>query len=491
VNFESWEGELLHERPDIKPRPRAVWWKRQRIVTLTVAALALLALAGCGNVQGPEGPRGPEGPEGEEGPPGPTGPQGPQGPEGPQGPPGPEDAEGPAGPRGPEGPPGQRGPVGPGGPQGPEGPEGPTGPQGERGPQGPPGGSGQLVDSGAIVIPLDESSDSGQSGTATLTPLGGSTRVDIHIVSGASSVAQPARIHGGNCRDLGSVDFVLNDVEDGRSTTVVNVGLPRLRQGLSAIETRRSQADIGAMVACGDIPPVGEAVSFLLSPSNDSSQSGIATFTAEDEGTVAALRLDSGPKGLAQPAHIHSGDCRDLGAVDTPLSEVIDGNSVTRIDQPVSTFLTGGFAVNVHRSRSQLDFYTSCGEVPQAELSPQPAGVTNQLAVSVGPVNESGQSGIVTLHPLGLTTEAVADLSPLSGSDSQLIQISRGTCGDIGEEAYRLNNLSNGGSTTTIDSSVVALRMGQYSITVRRSPSQTSELTACGDIQRTSESGGG
>ncbi len=69
-----------------------------------------------------------------------------------------------------------------------------------------------------ITVDLAEENESGQSGTATLTPNADGT-FDVAIeLSQRGDAPQPAHIHEGTCPDVGDVAAPLNDVVGGAST---------------------------------------------------------------------------------------------------------------------------------------------------------------------------------------------------------------------------------------------------------------------------------
>jgi Cu/Zn superoxide dismutase len=112
----------------------------------------------------------------------------------------------------------------------------------------------------SIEVELAEVNDSGQSGTATLSPNGdGTLNVTIEL-SGGSEEPQPAHIHEGSCPDVGEVVAALNNVVDGTSTSEnVNFSLDDLtgaESGGFAINVHKSAAAIDDYVACGDITDV-------------------------------------------------------------------------------------------------------------------------------------------------------------------------------------------------------------------------------------------
>src|SRR4030095_12319388 len=91
-------------------------------------------------------------------------------------------------------------------------------------------------------------------GTATLTPQGDGTKVEISLKGQPMGVAQPAHIHDGSCAKLDpKPKHGLANVTDGKSTTVVPVKLDDLKKEKVAINVHRSTDDLKTYVACGDI----------------------------------------------------------------------------------------------------------------------------------------------------------------------------------------------------------------------------------------------
>jgi hypothetical protein len=113
--------------------------------------------------------------------------------------------------------------------------------------------SSQLTES---VVHLLEYDGSGQSGTATLTQVDDQTEVVLEVKPGRpEDDPQPVHIHFGNCGpNLGELRFRLNDVVEGRSTTVVGINLADLTSDKSIINLHKSYEG-RIFTACGDIGP--------------------------------------------------------------------------------------------------------------------------------------------------------------------------------------------------------------------------------------------
>jgi hypothetical protein len=120
---------------------------------------------------------------------------------------------------------------------------------------GEPAQSGSRPDD--LVLTLLEQHGSGESGKATLTPLGEQTKIVLELRDrSASPVAQPqpAHIHRGSCAKLDPRPaYGLADVKEGASTSTVAVPLSKLRSGGFAINVHESAAEIETYVACGNL----------------------------------------------------------------------------------------------------------------------------------------------------------------------------------------------------------------------------------------------
>jgi len=105
-----------------------------------------------------------------------------------------------------------------------------------------------------LTIKLDAQNNSGQSGTATLTPEGDQTKVVVEMMNAPAGVAQPMHIHLGTCANLDKVPkWKLEALKDGKSTTMVPASLATIMKDKTAINVHKSVAEIQVYVACGDI----------------------------------------------------------------------------------------------------------------------------------------------------------------------------------------------------------------------------------------------
>lgn len=111
---------------------------------------------------------------------------------------------------------------------------------------------------------------------------------------------------------------------------------------------------------------------------------------------------------VPRPAHIHSGDCQNLGPVVQPLTDLTAGegervgqarraiaaeSSYTEVPMSLNDILNGDHAINVHLSAEQIDTYIACGEIG-GMLSPD-----GSLVIGLRELNNSGFTGIAFLSP--------------------------------------------------------------------------------------------
>jgi len=101
-------------------------------------------------------------------------------------------------------------------------------------------------------VKLDAQNNSNESGTATLTPAGDSTKVVLEV-KGAGGT-QPTHIHKGTCAQLDPKPaFPLSPVVDGKSESTVKASMKDLTTGGYAINGHKSAQDLKTYVFCGDI----------------------------------------------------------------------------------------------------------------------------------------------------------------------------------------------------------------------------------------------
>lgn len=107
-----------------------------------------------------------------------------------------------------------------------------------------------------VTVTLEAQNNSGQTGSATLTPEGDNTKVVILLSNAPTAVAQPAHIHLGQCDKLDPAPkWKLEAVKGGQSATVVPVSLDSILKEKAAINIHKSAEEVQVYVSCGNIIP--------------------------------------------------------------------------------------------------------------------------------------------------------------------------------------------------------------------------------------------
>ena len=121
-------------------------------------------------------------------------------------------------------------------------------------------------------------------------------------------------------------------------------------------------AAVAVLAACG--APEPSPIRLTLRTLSDSGVTGTVTLTAAgDERTLVNVEVD--PAGHPDmPAHIHPGTCDELVPQPRyPLTNVVDGRSMTEVSAPLDELLAGDVALNLHASNAELEVYTACVEL--------------------------------------------------------------------------------------------------------------------------------
>jgi hypothetical protein len=133
------------------------------------------------------------------------------------------------------------------------------------------------------------------------------------------------------------------------------------------------------------------------------------------------------PVAPARPAHIHSGNCVELGDVVVPLTDLTAAvgegvgqrdeaipaeSSFTTVPMTLDAILGADHAINVHLSAEQIDTYIACGEL---------GGVVDAggaLVVGLREESDSGYTGIAFLSPGvdGASTDVSVFIAPVFGA---------------------------------------------------------------------------
>lgn len=109
----------------------------------------------------------------------------------------------------------------------------------------------------------------------------------------------------------------------------------------------------------------GQAMRINISQLNNSGENGYATLTpVGNNQTRVDINVQHEFPTANQPAHIHEGTCANLNpAPKYPLNNVRSGKSSTTVNVPLSTLTSGSFAINIHKSASDIKTYVGCGDI--------------------------------------------------------------------------------------------------------------------------------
>ncbi|WP_317995997.1 hypothetical protein [Vulcanimicrobium alpinum] len=103
---------------------------------------------------------------------------------------------------------------------------------------------------------------------------------------------------------------------------------------------------------------------YAIATQNASGELGTVTLTPIGDKTRVVVALANAPTDVPQPAHIHEGSCAKLNPKPKyPLVVVVDGTSTSMVDVPIAQLIGGGFAVNVHKSTTDIPTYVACGDL--------------------------------------------------------------------------------------------------------------------------------
>lgn len=120
-----------------------------------------------------------------------------------------------------------------------------------------------------------------------------------------------------------------------------------------------------ALAQSGAVNAAADGAQITMKAQNGSGEDGTATLSQNGDSLVVTIALTNGTT-APQPAHIHTGSCATLGGIKYPLTNVVDGKSTTTLKGvTLASVQTGGLAINVHKSTSDLGTYVSCGDIPK------------------------------------------------------------------------------------------------------------------------------
>ncbi len=130
--------------------------------------------------------------------------------------------------------------------------------------------------------------------------------------------------------------------------------------------TRPRLASIGAasILALAACSAPAASTTINLETLNSSGVTGTVILTPiSGAATRVEIRVD--PAGNPDmPAHVHPGSCADLVPQPKyPLTNVVNGVSMTEVPAGLAELLAGDLAVNLHHSNEDMGTYTACADL--------------------------------------------------------------------------------------------------------------------------------
>ena len=110
----------------------------------------------------------------------------------------------------------------------------------------------------------------------------------------------------------------------------------------------------------------------LLSTQSNSGETGLISIVPNPAGNgiIVDVSIVGEPAGGNQPMHIHTGTCANLGGVYKPLSNVVDGHSLTNVaGMSINDLMRGPYAINVHKGPGPLvSTYVACSDISKVAV---------------------------------------------------------------------------------------------------------------------------
>ncbi len=160
----------------------------------------------------------------------------------------------------------------------------------------------------------------------------------------------------------------------------------RLMLGLVMCLTSLVAVSATAAVAGSAATPAAARTTLTvpLAQLNASGITGTAKLSEANGKTTVVVDVTGAPSGVAMPSHIHEGTCANLNPLPKyPLIDIVDGHSETVVDTTISALLASQFAINVHKSATDIKVYVACGDLVAPGSDATPAAATGATTVAI------------------------------------------------------------------------------------------------------------
>lgn len=110
-----------------------------------------------------------------------------------------------------------------------------------------------------------------------------------------------------------------------------------------------------------------------------------------------------------------------------------------------------------------------------------PAAAQDTVTIDMKEVDGSGQSGSANITTDGEQVIVSIEIEPGPEGQAQPVHIHEGTCNDLGDVAYPLEDVVDGVSESSADISISDLFAGEYAINVHLSADEMDSYVSCGN----------
>jgi hypothetical protein len=210
----------------------------------------------------------------------------------------------------------------------------------------------------------------------------------------------------------------------------------------------------------------GAGLTLTFAPGRDATQPGSVALTPQGNQTVVVLNMAPNPagNGADELAHIHQGGCPGVGAVQYPLTNVVNGRSTTTVNASLSSIMDGSHSINVHRGTAapESNIYTACVDIPAGGGGAAGAARPAVQAPPKGPVTVQGpaRAGAAPAPAAAAPARAAA---PVAAAPARLP--STGTGGLLSDEQSAFGRTS---IAVLLASLMLLVTAGALAVTSRR-----------------------
>ena len=130
------------------------------------------------------------------------------------------------------------------------------------------------------------------------------------------------------------------------------------------LRTLLAVAALGASLGTVAIAATPKSITIPMKALNGSGENGTAVLTQASDGVHISVMLKGAPD-IAQPTHIHVGTCGNINkAPEYALQNTVDGKGSSTVKGVnLADLLKMHYAINVHKSGTDLGTYVSCGNI--------------------------------------------------------------------------------------------------------------------------------